>query len=211
MSSPPEPVNTGSARISMRPAAPTVEDGRVFARLLDQAQEGYYRAMLGRRAGDVIARAFTRPGHDLSHQHVRFAEQNGRIVGMASGYTAEAHRRFTDEPLRSAAGRRLRVAAFTRLTRRMLRFMGAVPDGDFYVRAVAVEPAHRGAGIGTLLMRSLEDNARAAGSARLALDVAAKNRDARKLYERLGMTAEAESRKWFGLPNTNLIRMTKPL
>ena len=53
--------------------------------------------------------------------------------------------------------------------------------------------------------------ARRAGSTRLALDVAAKNSNARRLYERLGMTAEAESRKWFGLPNTNLIRMTKPL
>ncbi len=211
MNSPQGIVNAGSARVSLRAADSTVEEGRVFARLLDQAQEGYYRAMLGRRAGDVIARAFTQPGHDLSHQCVTFAEQDGQIVGMASGYTAEDHRRFTDRPLRSAAGRRLRVAAFIRLTRRMVQFMNAVPDGDFYVRAVAVEPAHRGAGIGTMLISSLEDTARAAGSARLALDVAAKNRHARKLYERLGMAAEAESRKWFGLPNTNLIRMTKPL
>ena len=184
----------------------------MFARLVDQAQEGYFRAMLGRRAGDVIARAFTRPGHDLSHEYVTFAEQGGQTVGMASGYTAEDHRHFTDEPLRSAAGRRrLRMAAFTLLTRRIVRFIDTVPDGDFYVRAVAVEPAHRGAGIGTLLMGSLEGTARAAGSVRLALDVAAKNRDARRLYERLGMTAEAESRKWFGLPDTNLVRMTKLL
>lgn len=205
-------VSTEDAQVSLRPAAPTFDEGRAFARLVDQAQEGYFRAMFGRRAGDVIARAFTRPSHELSHHYVTFAEQGGRIVGMASGYTSEEHQHFTDGPLRSAAGRRrLRMAVFTRITRRMVRFMGAVPDGDFYVRAVAVEPAHRGAGIGTLLIGSLEGTARAAGSVRLALDVAAKNRDARRLYERLGMIAEAESRKWFGLPNTNLIRMTKPL
>ena len=201
-----------NAQISLRPAAATFEEGRLFARLLDQAQEGYFRAMLGRRAGDVIARAFTRPGHDLSHQHVTFAEQDGRVVGMASGYTAEDHRLFTDEPLRSAAGRfRCRMAVFSRITRRIVRFISSVPDGDFYVRAVAVEPSHRGVGVGTLLVGRLEDTARTAGSARLALDVAAKNRDARRLYERLGMTSESESRKWFGLPDTNLIRMTKPL
>ena len=205
-------MTTEKASSSLRPAAPTVEDGLVFARLLDQAQEGYFRAMLGRRAGDIIARAFTQPGHDLSYQYVTFAEQGGRIVGMASGYTAEAHRYSTNEPLKAAAGwRRYRMAAFTRITRRMVRFIDTVPDGNFYVRAVAVEPAHRGAGIGTLLIGSLEDTARATGSTRLALDVAAKNRSARRLYERLGMTAQAESPRWFGLPNTNLIRMTKPL
>ena len=205
-------MTTSKAPISLRPTAPTLEDGRAFARLLDEAQEGYFRAMLGRRAGDIIAQAFTQPGHDLSHQYVTFAEQSGRIVGMASGYTADAHRHFTDEPLQAAAGRRrFRLAAFTRITRRVVRFIDTVPDGSFYVRALAVVPAHRVSGIGTLLIRSLEETARAAGSTRLALDVAAKNRDARRLYERLGMTAQAESPRWFRLPNTNLIRMTKPL
>ncbi len=180
--------------ISLRPAVPTAEDGLAFARLLDEAQEGYFRAALGRRAADVIARAFTEPDHELSYQHVTLAEQSGQIVGMHSGYTAEAHRHFTDGALRAVAGwRGYRLAAFTRLTRRMVRFMNTLSGGDFYVRALAAEPAH------------------AAGSARLALDVAAKNRRARRLYERLGMTAEAESPRWFGLPNTNLIRMTKSL
>ena len=198
--------------ISLRPAVPTAEDGLAFARLLDEAQEGYFRAALGRRAADVIARAFTEPDHELSYQHVTLAEQSGQIVGMHSGYTAEAHRHFTDGALRAVAGwRGYRLAAFTRLTRRMVRFMNTLSGGDFYVRALAVEPAHRGTGIGTLLFGSLEDTAHAAGSARLALDVAAKNRRARRLYERLGMTAEAESPRWFGLPNTNLIRMTKSL
>jgi hypothetical protein len=69
------------APISLRPAAPTVEDGLVFSRLLDQAQEGYFRAMLGRRAGDIIARAFTRPSHDLSYQYVT------NVIGfLVAGY-----------------------------------------------------------------------------------------------------------------------------
>jgi len=184
----------------------------VFARLLDEAQEGMYRKVLGRRAGNIVAQAFTQPGNDLSYQYVIFAEQGGRVVGMASGYTAEAHRHFTDQILEAAAGwRRYRWAAFVRVARRVFRFIDAVPDGDFYVRALAVEPLDRGAGIGTLLLGSLEETALAAGSKRFALDVATKNRNARRLYERLGMTAEAESLRWFRLPSTNLIRMVKTL
>jgi GNAT superfamily N-acetyltransferase len=201
-----------SAPISLRAAAATKDDGLVFARLVDEAQEGVFRAMLGKRAPDLIAAAFLRPGHDLSHEHVTFAQIEGRIVGMAAAYTAEDHARFTDELRRTTTGwRRYRAAAFTRLAGRTFRFIATVPDGDFYVRALAVEPDHRSTGIGTALLGALEEAARAAGSRRLALDVAAKNRGARRLYERVGMAAETESPRWFGLRDTNLIRMTKPL
>lgn len=129
---------TEKAEMSLRPAVPTVEEGRVFARLLDQAQEGYFPAMLGSGAGDVVARAFVRPGHDLSHQYVTFAEQGGRIVGTASGYSGEEHRHFTDEPLRSAAGRRRhRMAAFARITRRIVRFIDTVGSGQMTLPGVA--------------------------------------------------------------------------
>jgi ribosomal protein S18 acetylase RimI-like enzyme len=131
---------------------------------------------------------------------------------MASGYTSDAHRHFTGEPLKASAGwRRYRMAAFRRFNRRTLQFMDRIADGDFYVRALAVEPACRSEGIGTLLLESVEDTARAVGASRLALDVAAKNRDARRLYERLGMTVLAQSPRWFRLPDTNVIRMAKSL
>lgn len=200
------------ALVSLRPAVPTVEEGRLFGQLLDEAQEGWFRAALGRGAGDIVARAYTQPGHELSYLHVTFAELEGRIVGMASGYSAEAHQDFTNQLLETTAGwLRYRLATFSRISRRLLSFIDTIPEGDFYVRAVAVDRTHRGIGIGTLLIHSIEDAARSAGSGRVALDVAAKNGKARRLYERLGMTSEAESPRWFGLPNTNVIRMSKPL
>jgi ribosomal protein S18 acetylase RimI-like enzyme len=131
---------------------------------------------------------------------------------MGSGYTSEDHERFTHEPLETAAGRRrYRLVVVRRLGRRVSRFMDTVPDGDFYVRAIAVDESHRGVGIGSTLLESLEQTALKSGSKRLTLDVYAKNRGARRLYERFGMFAESESRKWFGIPDTNLIRMVKPL
>jgi ribosomal protein S18 acetylase RimI-like enzyme len=195
-----------------RPAAATIDDGLIFARLLDEAQEGMYRQVLGRQAARTVAVAFTQAGHDLSYQHVTFAEEVGRVVGMASGYTAEAHRHSTDRIRDTATGwRRYGWLVFTHLGARTFRFLDAVPDGDFYVRALAVEPSHRSAGIGTALLGALEHQARSCESKRLALDVAAKNKKAQRLYERLGMSVEAESRRWFHIPNTNLIRMSKPL
>lgn len=51
--------------------------------------------------------------------------------------------------------------------------------------AVAVADGHRGTGLGTRLLRALEDVAREAGFPRLSLSVDAQN-PARRLYERLG-------------------------
>lgn len=201
-----------SAPARLRPAAPTIQEGLAFAGLLEQAQEGMFRAMLGPRVIDIVAQAFIRSGHELSHEHVLFAERDGRIVGMVAAYTAEAQRHFSSEPLRTAAGlRRYRMAAFMRFNRRGFGFMATLADGDCYVRALAVDPDSRGGGLGTLLLTAAEERARAAGATALALDVAAKNRAAQRLYRRFGLTVLDESPKWLGLPNTNLLRMSKPL
>ena len=52
--------------INLRAANPTFDDGLAFARYLDEAAEGFFRFMLGRRAGAINATAFAHPHHDLS-------------------------------------------------------------------------------------------------------------------------------------------------
>ena len=69
----------------LRSARPDEGDGVAFARLLDQAQEGWYRAALGRNAGAAISAAFPAIGHELSHAHVTMVESNGTVIGMAAG------------------------------------------------------------------------------------------------------------------------------
>ncbi len=54
--------------IVLRAANPTFDGGLAFARYLDEAAEGFFRFMLGRRAGYIIATAFAQPDHDLSYQ-----------------------------------------------------------------------------------------------------------------------------------------------
>ncbi|TMR62273.1 hypothetical protein, partial [Streptococcus pseudopneumoniae] len=77
--------------IVLRAANPTFDEGLAFARYADEAAEGFFRFMLGRRAGEIIATAFAQPDHDLSYQNVTFAERDNVIVGMVLGYTAEQH------------------------------------------------------------------------------------------------------------------------
>ncbi len=82
--------------IKFRTANPTFDEGQVFARYLDQAAEGFFRFMLGRRSVDIIATAFTQPGHDLSYQNVTFADdvsagnKGARKVYEQRGMTVES-------------------------------------------------------------------------------------------------------------------------
>ena len=105
----------------------------------------------------------------------------------------------------------MRMAAITLMSGLTLRFMDKVPDGDFYVRCLAVDPKCRSEGIGTSLLLSLEDEARAAGAKRFTLDVSTKNERGQALYERLGFTVAARSPRFLWIPHTNVSRMVKAL
>ena len=196
--------------ITLRAAAPTVDDGLAFARYLDEAAEGFFRFMLGRRAEHIIAAAFAQPGHDLSYQNVTFAERDKVIVGMVSCYTAEQHRSSSRQPLKQAAGRRnLRMPIVLTLCAPLMRIIDSTDDGDFYLQAIAVDKELRGDGVGSILMDSFEEQARAKGATRLSLDVSAKNERARRFYERSGMITESQWPKRLPIPGLKFYRMTR--
>ena len=198
--------------IILRAANPTFDEGLVFARYLDEAAEGFFRIMLGRHAADIIATVFTQPDHDYSFQNVIFAEHDKAIVGLASGFAARLHRRFSDQPLRKAAGYRAwRMMCVARFGHPLLQIHSTLADGDFYLLVLAVDKGLRGQGIGSALIDSTEDRARASGSIRLALDVSARNERARRLYERRGLAVESRWPKHLVIPGSGLLRMTKTL
>jgi len=196
--------------IILRNAEPNLEEGIVYARYLDTAAEGFMRFLLGRRAPQVLAQAYTRPANDYSFENVVFAGDGGRIVGMAASFAAEDHRRFSNRPLTEATGFPIvRMSALGIVFAPLLRILNTVPDGGFYLLALAVDDAARGRGIGSSLIDHVEERARRRGSSRLYLDVAAKNDGARRLYERRGMTVESRWPKRL-LPPL-LLRMAKDL
>jgi len=197
--------------IVLRAAEPTFDEGLVFARYLDEAAEGFIRFMFGRRAAPIVAEAYTQPNNDYSFRNVIFVERRQLIIGMAAGFTAEQHRGFSDQPLKQATEfPALRMLAVGILCAPLLRILTTIADSDFYLLAIAIDEKIRGEGVGSALMDSMEERARAGGSTRLSLDVAAKNEDARRLYERRGMSIESV---WPGarlLPRL-LVRMSKAL
>ncbi len=170
------------------------------------------RFMLGPRVAHIIATAFAQPDHNLSYQNVTFSECDNAIVGMVSGHTAEQHRRSSPQPLKQAAGRRnLRMRVVLILLAPLIRITDSIADGDFYLQFIAVDKELRGDGVGSVLMDSFEERARASGSTRISLDVSAKNEGARRFYERRGMTVDSQWPKRLPIPGLKFYRMTKPL
>ena len=194
----------------VRAANPSVHEGLAFAGYVDEAFEGLFGFMLGRKVAEIVASAYTQPGHDFSYQNTVFAERDGTIVGMATGYTAEQHRRTSNQALKLAASKNSLSKIGAVLLCFRLRFLGTDTDGDFYLQAIAVDKEYRGKGIGTELMDAIENRARECGSTRLFLDAAARNEGARRFYERRGMNVESV---WPALPFMKpfIVQMTKSL
>ncbi len=198
--------------LNVRPARPSPDDGERFAQYLNVAADGLFQWMLGSRWAEIIGNAFLTPGHDLSYEHVSFAETRSGVAGMISGYTSADHARSSNKPLEKAAGiSRLRLWAAGVLASPVLSFIDRLDDGDWYLQAVAVDPTQRGQGIGSALLDHAETTARATGSQRLVLDVAVDNEAARILYERRGMAIEARSRSLPLIANSAVYRMAKIL
>jgi len=197
--------------VVIRPAKPTKDEGKKFAAYMNSASEGGFRIMFGKRFEEIVSTIYLEPNHDLSYETALFAEVEGDIVGMASGFTAEQYRQFRKDVLNQVAGRTmLRISFIFALLSSMMRFLHTYDDDDFYVEFLAVDETCRGQGIGSTLMHAVEDRARACGATQLAIDVARRNKDAQKLYERIGFAA---IRRWpkTRLVKPNILRMTKQL
>jgi ribosomal protein S18 acetylase RimI-like enzyme len=120
--------------------------------------------------------------------------------------------RSSDQPLKKAAECRVvRLMGVRIICAPLWRFLDTIRGGDFYLQAIAVDNELRGKGVGSTLIDSIEARAVASGSARLSLDVAAKNESARRLYERRGMIVESQWPKRFNMPRFRILRMTKTL
>jgi ribosomal protein S18 acetylase RimI-like enzyme len=194
----------------IRPANQTYEDGLAFAKYVDMASEGGLRKALGYRYEDIMANAFIEPNHDLSYTYTFFAEFEGAIVGMVSGYPAKTQRVSSHFALKRAAGSRFRRMLGIVLLGFVSGVHGGLDKDAYYLQFLGVDKSARGKGIGTKLLIYMENRALADKCVHFSIDVSAKNPGAQRLYERCGMIITSEWPKPRFFPSV-VYRMNKDI
>lgn len=148
-----------------------------------------YWEAFGRKLGAALdppdkARAFL--AAHLHHDRAVTALVGGDVAGVA-GYRLDGR-----GLLGGGAGDVLSAYGVLRGLHRgaLLALLERRPtSGELVMDGIAVAPGHRGAGIGTMLLREIAAVAAEAGCRRIRLDVIDVNPRARALYERHGFAA----------------------
>ncbi|MFI9237397.1 GNAT family N-acetyltransferase [Streptomyces sp. NPDC053079] len=148
-----------------------------------------YWEAFGRKLGPALnppekARAFI--AAHLHHDRGVTALADGHVVGVA-GYQL-GDRALTGGDVKDVLSAYGPVRGLPRLAVLAL-FERRPAAGELVMDGIAVDAAHRGSGIGTLLLREVAAVAAEAGCHRIRLDVIDVNPRARALYERRGFTA----------------------
>lgn len=139
-----------------------------------------------------------RPAEDSDWPFVRALFETARIdAGLLAAWPDEVRRPFLDQQFHFQTVHYAR--AYPEADRWLVR-AGGQPIGrmilsrklqQWWIVDIALVPAWRGLGIGTLLVQAIQAGARAASADCVRLTVDMQN-PARRLYERLGFTIEQE-------------------
>jgi ribosomal protein S18 acetylase RimI-like enzyme len=131
----------------------------------------------------------------FSHRFCTMAVHEGELVGIELGFDHATHQAEL-EPFITHAHQQLNEAQFAHFAG-WFEFGGYVlppiPEDAWYLQNLAIVEAARGRGIGDLLLANAIERSRAAGYARLHLDLYDGN-PAIRLYERAGLRTIVETR-----------------
>lgn len=116
---------------------------------------------------DVGARRYQKEDSPFGYRNAVLAEAEGVVAGMLVAFPTYPSSGIEEDPV---------LAPFARLEE---------PD-SFYICSVAVLPAYRGRGLGTLFLEYAEAQARRRSLSKLSLCVFEANTLAKRLYERHG-------------------------
>jgi ribosomal protein S18 acetylase RimI-like enzyme len=129
------------------------------------------------KALEILEEAITDPNYRYSYSRGIVEEIDGKVAGVAYGYTDEEES-IIDQPLVPIL-EKYQLDASTRLFIDKETF----PD-EWYLDSISVSEDFRGQGIGSRLLEALPKLAKKANRSVIGLSVDEKNPKAKKLYER---------------------------
>lgn len=92
----------------------------------------------------------------------------------------------------------------------ILAFGGCrIIGNDAHITNIAVDPDFQGSGIGTFLLQELEHFAKKNGCLTMSLEVRLSNRDAQRLYRKLGYVSRAIKTAYYDQTNEDALDMVK--
>lgn len=80
---------------------------------------------------------------------------------------------------------------------------------ECYIDNIAVFRRYRGQGMGSIIINSLADEARARGCRFISLEVRVSNKKAIRLYERCGFQREGQRRNFYSAPMEDALILTR--
>lgn len=128
---------------------------------------------------EILEEAITDPNYRYSYSRGIVEEIDGKVAGVAYGYTDEEEA-IIDQPLVPIL-EKYRLDASTRLFIDKETF-----PNEWYLDSISVSEDFRGQGIGSRLLEALPKLAKKANRSVIGLSVDEKNPKAKKLYERHG-------------------------
>jgi len=180
--------------VKIRPAGQS--DAHVAAKLLYQSFPDFsmYGPGLNKdeRARNIYEQLFPSPKHRFSMDHSQIAEVEGQKAGLIVGFSWN-HRRMANNRLGRLLLARYRFKGKAVLFRRLfpMIFMEECGKNDYILSNIAVLPRFQGKGIGKLLVKAAEKDARAEGCKHILVMVPIQNSNARKFFEHLGYKVKA--------------------
>jgi ribosomal protein S18 acetylase RimI-like enzyme len=176
--------------LTVRPARPA--DADLAVAMLRASMGGLANYLFDgarRPMNEYLSGMYTLSGHRFSWSYSHVGENQGEAVGLLLCYPGRDLGRLQLAFLRRFPSR-FGWADTLRLVLRSLPLLNA-PEAladEYYVSNLSVRPELRRRSFGAQLMSFAEQQARKAGLSKCALAVDIANRDAIRLYERLGYT-----------------------
>jgi ribosomal protein S18 acetylase RimI-like enzyme len=166
----------------------------------------------GRKGIGRMGRLLSSGGNAFGREHAYVATDDGAVAGITIGASG-AEMRSDDAEGPGVYLRCLGLPGFLRMLAIwpvMARVLTLRADAaDFYISIVSVDPARRGAGVGTSLVENVARLAREKGCRRAVLDVSIENEGATRFYERLGFRRAKMKRLiplWDGVGTYTMVR-----